>query len=323
LKPSAAVAPAALNADEHRALDAAIAWIAKRQEDDGGWSLDRPKTTRAAATSLATLPFLARGYDHKTPGPYREHIARGIEFLVTLVGKEGSAVKDGETMYSQGLVAMALCRAYGRTRDPALEAPAQATLDFIMAAQHPGGGWRYMPNQPGDTSALGYQMEALANGEAAGLKVKPETWAGVSRFLDTVEGDDDGSSYGYTAPGKGPTTTVIGLLGRVRTGWSSDKKGIAIGLRKLLSEGPPKGIYFGYHASRLVHAVANAEDWADWRAGVASQLIGSQVKEGGDAGSWQAAESPDVFDVGESLLKTSFAALTLAEPLDRTTLRAE
>ena len=33
------------------------------------------------------------------------------------------------------VAAMTLCRAYGRTRDPALEAPAQATLDFIMAAQ--------------------------------------------------------------------------------------------------------------------------------------------------------------------------------------------
>ena len=119
------------------------------------WRLDGPNATRAAATSLAILPFLARGHDHKTPGPYREHIARGIDFLVKLVGKDGNTVKDGETMYSQGLVAMTLCRAYDRTRDPALEAPAQVTLDFIMAAQHAGGGWSYQPMQPGgDTSAL-------------------------------------------------------------------------------------------------------------------------------------------------------------------------
>lgn len=92
----------------------ATAWIAKRQEDDGGWSLDGPKATRAGATSLAILPFLARG-------------------------------------------------------------------------------WRYQPMQPGDTSALSYQREALANGEAAGLKVKPEPWKGVARFLDSVQGDAAGS----------------------------------------------------------------------------------------------------------------------------------
>lgn len=59
-------------------------------------------------------------------GAGRSHGARGTEFLVTLGGEDGGALKDGETMYSQGLVAMALCRAYGRTRDPAVEAPATA-----------------------------------------------------------------------------------------------------------------------------------------------------------------------------------------------------
>ena len=79
-----------------------------------------------------------------------------------------------------------------------------------MAAQHAGGGWRYQPMQPGDTSALSYQIEALANGEAAGLKVKPEAWKGVARFLDSVQGDDEGSTYGYVGSGAGKTTTAIG-----------------------------------------------------------------------------------------------------------------
>jgi beta-lactamase regulating signal transducer with metallopeptidase domain len=319
-----AAAPAAgLDADELRALDAALAWIAKRQEADGGWSLDGPKATRAGATSLAILPFLARGHDHKTPGPYREHIARGIDFLVTLVGKEGSAVKDGETMYSQGLVAMALCRAYGRTRDPALEAPAQATLDFIMAAQHEGGGWRYRPKQPGDTSALSYQIEALANGEAAGLKVKPETWAGVARFLDSVQGNDEGSTYGYVELGTGKTTTAIGLLGRLRSGWKLDKPGLVTGVAAVVGGGPSIKIYHNYHATRLVHAAADVKAWADWRASVADHLIEGQVKEGDDTGSWQEHERTDLPWSYGPLVSTSLAALTLAEPLERTMLRAK
>ena len=315
-QPLPAAAPAAgLDADELRALDAALAWIAKRQEDDGGWSLDGPKPTRAAATSLAILPFLARGYDHKTPGPYREHIARGIEFLAKLVGKDGSAVKDGESMYSQGLVAMTLCRAYGRTRDPALEAAAQATLDFIMAAQHEGGGWRYMPKTPGDTSALSYQIEALANGEAAGLKVKPETWAGVARFLDSVQGDDDGSTYGYVGSGTGKTTTAIGLLGRLRSGWKPEKLGLVTGVAAVVGGGPSREIYHDYHATRFVHAAADGKAWSEWRASVADHLIEGQVKEGDDTGSWQAHEGTDKIFLSP-LVRTSLAALTLAEPLD-------
>ena len=322
-----AAPPVEMTADELRAIDAALAWIAKRQEDDGGWSLDGPKPTRAAATALAILPFLARGHDHKAPGPYREQVTRGIEFLITLVGEDGSALKDGETMYSQGLVAMTLCRAYGRTRDPVLEAPAQATLDFIMAAQNPQGSWGYVANNArGDTSILGYQVEALACGEAAGLKVKPETWEGVARFLDSVQGNADGSTYGYSGPGNGPNTSVIGLLARLRTGWEVDNKGAQTGVGNLLGKGPPQEIYACYHASRLVHAAADAEARADWRASVADLLIDGQAKEGEDAGSWPIQQripgQPFAYAAfGGPMMKTSLAALTLAEPLELTALR--
>ena len=334
--PAAEVSPpaapsVAMTAAELRAIDAALAWIAKRQEDDGGWSLDEPRPMRAAATSLAILPFLARGHDHTTPGPYREQIARGIEFLVTLVGEDGSALKDGEMMYSQGLVAMTLCRAYGRTRDPALAAPAQATLDFIMAAQNRQGSWGYSAgrkNDRGDTSILGYQVEALANGEAAGLKVKPERWAGVARYLDSVQGDPDGTTYGYGGPGNGPNTTVIGLLARLRTDWEMDNKGVQIGVGNLLGKGPPREIYACYHASRLVHVAADADAWADWRSSVADLLIEAQATDGDDAGSWPMQRrmriegQPFAYsEIGGPLTKTSLAALTLAEPLERTGIR--
>jgi hypothetical protein len=127
-------------------------------------------------------------------------------------------------------VAMTLCRACGRTRDPALEAPAQATFDFIMAAQNGQGSWSYSANMDrGDTSILGYQVEALAGDEAAGLKVKPETWASVARSLDSVQGDPDGTTYGYGGPGDGPDTTVIGLLARLRTGWEPPRSSPAAG----------------------------------------------------------------------------------------------
>ena len=57
---------------------------------------------------------------------------------------------------------------------------------------------------------------------------------------------------------------------------------------------------------------------------MADHLIESQVKEGDDAGSWQAHERLDRawFSSGP-LASTSLAALTLAEPLDRTMLGAK
>lgn len=315
----AAAAPVALHADELRALDAALAWIATQQDEDGGWTLGGPgdRPMRAAATSLAILPFLSRGHDHQAPGPYRERIARGIGFLVDLVGEEGSALEGGETMYSQGLVAMTLARADGRSQDPALKPPAQAAIDFILAAQTEGGSWGYVANSPrGDTSLLGYQIEALACGQAAGLEVNPEAWAGVARFLDSVQ-NDGGSVYGYTTPGNGPTTTAIGLLGRLRSGWGVDHPAVVKGVARLADQGPSDDTYFDLHASRLLHAAADAETYGAWRAQMNERLLERQVAEGDDRGSWHDGFKSMVAGKARQFC-TCFAAQILAEPLEST-----
>jgi hypothetical protein len=84
------------------------------------------------------------------------------------------------------------------------------------------------------------------------------------------------------------------------------------------------GPHHDYHATRLVHAAADVKAWSEWRASVADHLIEGQVKEGDDAGSWQAHERLDrAWFSSDPLASTSLAALTLAEPLDRTMLRAK
>ena len=61
------------------------------------------------------------------------------------------------------------------TKDNRLLAPAQAAITFIMASQDPvGGGWRYNPRQPGDTSAVCWQVMALKSGLMSGLQVDQE-----------------------------------------------------------------------------------------------------------------------------------------------------
>ena len=64
-------------------------------------------------------------------------------------------------MYAHGQGAIVLCEAYAMTGDEMLREPAQRAIDFIVEAQHPAGGWRYRPGEPGDTSVLGWQVMAL------------------------------------------------------------------------------------------------------------------------------------------------------------------
>ena len=62
------------------------------------------------------------------------------------------------------------------THDKGLMAPAQASINFIVAAQDPvGGGWRYQVKQAGDTSVVGWQLMALKSAHMAYLNVPPET----------------------------------------------------------------------------------------------------------------------------------------------------
>ena len=71
-------------------------------------------------------------------------------------------------MYAHGLGSIVLCEAYAMTRDRGLLQPAQMALNYISYAQDPvGGGWRYQPKQPGDTSVFGWQFMALKSGHMA------------------------------------------------------------------------------------------------------------------------------------------------------------
>ena len=72
-------------------------------------------------------------------------------------------------------------------------------------------------------TVTGWQLMALKCGQMAGLRVPKPTLYMVTRFLDHVQ-TDGGAGYGYMTPhSKTPqskaTTTAIGLLCRMYTGW--------------------------------------------------------------------------------------------------------
>ena len=100
-------------------------------------------------------------------------------------------------MYSHGLVSIVFCEAYAMTKDSRLAPYAQGSIWFIEDAQDPvGGGWRYMPGQPGDTSAVGWQLMALKSAKLSGLDINKRTYKLASRFLDSVS-INSGAFYGY------------------------------------------------------------------------------------------------------------------------------
>jgi len=289
-------------ADTEQAVDRALKWIAVHQMPDGGWSFDLAKCPscmgkcshsgegkagdRCGATAMALLPYLGRGYTHRE-GPYKKQIEAGIGFLVqrAIQGK-GNVMSPGESLYSQGLAGIALSECYAMSQDNRLAAPTQAVLNFIMQAQDPvGGGWRYSPRQPGDTSAVGWQIMALKSGNMAFLQVNPLTVKKAVEFLDSVKGDEIGATYGYTGPGKGAGTSAVGLLCRMYLGWKKDHPGLQEGARIIAKRGPTNDLYYNYYATQIMHHM-EGEMWIAWNNKMKAQLLKNQSNKDHEAGSW-------------------------------------
>jgi hypothetical protein len=214
-------------------------------------------------------------------------------------------------MYSHGLASIALCEAYAMTNDRKLLAPAQAALNFIVFAQDPiGGGWRYQPQQPGDTSVVGWQLMALKSGHMAYLRVPPQTVMMANRFLDSVQAEG-GAKYGYSFPAGQPSTTAVGLLCRMYLGWKKDNAALQRGVEFLGSVGPDRtDMYYNYYATQVMRHWGD-EPWEKWNSVLRDQLTNSQAKEGHKRGSWDVIGGGHANDRGGRLYFTSMATMIL------------
>ncbi len=299
-----------------------LRWLAAHQSRDGGWRFDHHTdlcqglcrnpgtvTSTTGATSLALLAFLGAGQTH-IDGDYKDVVRNGLYYLTgrMLGTPQGGDFQEG-TMYAQGLSAMVLCEAYAMTHDSNLRDAAQRALDFIVYAQHkPGGGWRYAPGQPGDTTVTGWQIQALKSGRLAGLDVPSLTLADAQRFLDSVQ-SKSGAMYGYRDTKAEPTTTAVGLLCRMFGGWRRDHSALARGVEFLGQTGPSKdNLYYNYYATQVLFHYGGYP-WERWNAVLRDYLITTQARDGHESGSWHF--SGGHAESGGRLYNTAMAVMTL------------
>jgi hypothetical protein len=309
------------------AVERGLRWLVAHQRDDGSWCFDLQKppcnglcrnsgseASTTAATGLALLPFLGAGYT-QTQGEHQEAVKRGLYYLSTraVITPHGVDLRDGGTMYSQGIATIALCEAYGMTHDAGLKEIAQGAIRFIVYAQDmQRGGWRYTPGTPGDTTVTGWQLMALKSGQMAKLQVPSPTIGLVTKFLDGVS-YDRGARYGYLTPKmRTPTqetTTAVGLLCRMYTGWNRSRQALYRGVEHLHKWGFSKtNMYYDYYATQVLHHFQGPE-WQAWNRPMRDYLVSTQSNESHEAGSWY---FPDPYgDRGGRLYNTALAIMIL------------
>ena len=310
------------------AVEEGLKWLLRHQRPNGSWSFRHKLptcTTRClnpgtydcptGATGLALLCFLGAGYTHKE-GPYQEEVGKALAWLV-----EQSCMGDlqydlsrdfpegNSGFYAQGMASIALCEAYGMTKDPELKQHAQDALDYISMAQDPiRGGWRYKFNQQGDTSVVGWQVMALVSGRMAGLSVSRSTRSKVLDFLTLVRAPD--GDFGYTSRYGGTiATTAIGVLCTMYLDPLSARRTFRPKIKQLSRPLPMRNnLYANYYISQILHHFGGPE-WTSWNSKMRNFLVSTQLSGGHGKGSWYSNRDFDVR--GGRLYSTCMSILIL------------
>ena len=307
--------------DTRNAVKLGLAWLKRQQHRSGYWSMRGPyengaiSENKPAATAMALLAFAGDGNTH-LEGMYRSEVDKGLKYLISQQDRGGfmaSAARGNERTYAQAQATIALCELYGMTKDSWLRGYAQLAVDYAIKAQASNGGWRYRPNEPGDTSVTGWYVMALQSAAGAGLDVPKEKLSLVESYLDSVS-VYGGAGYTYQ-PGRTdatPTMTAEGLLCRQYLGWKHDHPMMFEGLNELRLQWPfdlsNHNVYYWYYATQVFHHYGGPM-WREWNDQMKVKLPALQIKEGNDRGSW--APQDDRWSIGGRLYTTCLSIYCL------------
>ncbi len=318
------------NKDSELAVARGLLWLDKKQNKaQGNWTYDgTSRGDTIAATGMGLLPFLAAGQTHVKPrdgkggkdaNKYQKTVEAGLKFIIANQLPNGT-FKGSSGMYSHAIAAVALCEAYGMTGDKSLlHLPSRRAIEYIIKAQAANGSWGYSSGTAGDTSIVGWQIQALKSAQMCKeISVPEATLKKAAEFLDRVAKGSLKSQYGYTSnESTTPTLSAVGLLCRYYTGWGPNHPGFQDGVKKYMTAWMPMpnrfDMYYYYYATQVTH-FHEGEAWhKDWNPRMRDMLVKMQVdpdKNKDLGGSWD----PDGAMIGSHcgrLGTTCLAILTL------------
>jgi hypothetical protein len=314
------------SAATEEAVNLALQWLADHQSDDGHWDGNDfdvsgecgGETTAEvdlALTGLALMAFLAGDNTHDKPGPYRDNVRRGLDWLLAQQQRDGSLMGE-ETLYSHGISTIAICEALAMTDDPRLLEPARRATQFILESPSPeSGGWRYAPGQFGDTSVTGWQVLALASARRAKLELPADALGHVRDWMERVRDPAQPGRYGYQ-PGQqfSPAMTAEGMFIRQMLGVSRDDPDMHASVEFMLNNLPEwtrereQNSYYWYYATlAMFHYQGDA--WTEWNEQLKEVLLENQRQDGCAAGSWDPIDQWS--KIGGRIYQTAICALCL------------
>ena len=351
--PMSVIVTAGGGRDTKSAVLEALRWLARHQNRDGSWSVKeytrrctKPCTPnpgsavfRTGVTALSLIAFLGRGYSHLSRDTYDglvfgDVVQKGLQWLLKNQDAEGciGSRQNEKYMYNHAIATAALADDLSLTGSLHFRAEAQRALDFLVAAQNPGRGWRYSFRcGDNDSSVTGWAMVAFKSAEYAGLTFSQRPLDGILSWYDEVT-DNLYGRVAYTALGTSarvlPTAnenfdyheTMTAIGGTARCFITRDKrdprmhKGTFLLLRDLPKwDGNAIDFYYWHWATlALFHYDGpSGPKWEKWNTPMKRALLSHQngPKTGCTRGSWEPVGS--WCHEGGRVYATAINALTL------------
>ncbi len=299
------------------AVEAALRWLARHQEQEGNWDtqkLEGKGKYDMAATGLAALAFLGAGYTAKN-GKYKDNVRRALNWMIKNQADDGCLGRGyGRMGYSHAIGGLALAEAFGMDRDPYVGKAGQKAVDYSLEHQHPYSGWRYEKKQSPDSSVSGWFVMQMKSAKIAGLKVDGSSFQGAANWYNSVT--DGEGRCGYTSKKPGLAMTAVGITARLFMGASHKDPLLQKGGEYMLSRGAPRWSttnsgyrYYWWYYGTLAAFQLGGDKWDRWNKGLKTTLIPNQRKGGDEDGSWD----PHSWDAGGAgrAYSTSMGALCL------------
>jgi uncharacterized protein YfaS (alpha-2-macroglobulin family) len=192
-------------------------------------------------------------------------------------------------MYEHALTTLAMAEMYGMDPDPALEDGVRRSVNLIVSAQAPNGGWRYQP-QPSDAdlSVTVMQIVALRAANNAEIPVPAATIDKAIAYVKSCAHPNGGFTY-QTGGAVNQQMSAAGTLSLQLLRKSEDEPEDP-SVKKALDYLAPTEIkwqtgtiqyfyYFHYYAIQA-HYQAGGKYWNDWHPKIRELLLSKQNVDG-------------------------------------------
>ena len=202
------------------AADRGLAWLASHQNDNGSWSCKigyklmenylGKDGDHVGVTGLAGLALMGGG-NLPNRGRYGKETAKALEFVLSCVRPEdGYITHQSSRMYEHAFALLFLAEVMGTTPREDVKRALKSSVNLLVRAQNPDGGWRYQPTPfDADLSVTVSTLQALRAARNVGVAVPKPTIARAERYVRECANGD--GSFKYQMGSQQDTRTSFAL----------------------------------------------------------------------------------------------------------------